>query len=248
MLGSALTREEQRLSRTARYGARTRAKRRIVRAGERQRARLSDEFAERCAAARRACRGVGSVAASRRARHPKRDREGRLGNRRCAACAGSRKRRRGRAAAAPLAAELAAGRLQELYLATVAPASELTVRSSAPAVYPPEALERGTEGWVDLEFVVDRAGQPRNLVVQRASPPGQFDAAALAAVGQYRYVPFEHDGRVYERRIRLRVRFQLQSGAARVSRAARSTAILPTCSSRSPCRTGLAAAPIRRAR
>ena len=116
----------------------------------------------------------------------------------------------GPAVAAPLAAELAAGRLQELYLATAAPASELTVRSAAPAVYPPGALDRGTEGWVDLEFVVDRTGQPRNLVVQRASPPGQFDAAALAAVGQYRYVPFERDGRVYERRIRLRVRFQLE--------------------------------------
>jgi TonB family protein len=116
----------------------------------------------------------------------------------------------GPAAAAPHAADLAAGRLQELYLATAAPASELTLRSSAPVVYPVEALERESEGWVDLQFVVDRAGQPRDLVVLRASRPGQFDAAALAAVGQYRYAPFEHDGRVYERRIRLRVRFQLE--------------------------------------
>jgi TonB family protein len=116
----------------------------------------------------------------------------------------------GATAAAPLAVELAEGRLQELYLATAAPASELTLRSAAPAVYPPGPLERGSEGWVDLEFVVDRTGQPRNLVVLRASPPGQFDAAALAAVGQYRYEPFERDGRVYERRIGLRVRFQLQ--------------------------------------
>ena len=69
---------------------------------------------------------------------------------------------------------------------------------------------RGIEGWVDLEFVVDRNGQPRNLAVVQASPPGRFDAAALAAVAQYRYVPFERDGRVYERRLRLRVRFQVQ--------------------------------------
>ena len=95
-------------------------------------------------------------------------------------------------------------------MATAAQASELTLRSAAPAVYPPEALQREIEGWVDLEYVVDRSGQPRNLVVVQASPPGLFDAAALAAVAQYRYAPFERDGRLYERRLRLRVRFQLQ--------------------------------------
>ena len=61
-----------------------------------------------------------------------------------------------------------------------------------------------------LELVVDRNGQPRNLTSSHASPPGRFDAAALAAVEQYRYVPFERDGRVYERRLRFRVRFQIQ--------------------------------------
>jgi TonB family protein len=116
----------------------------------------------------------------------------------------------GPAAAAPLQAELAARRLQQSYLATPAPASVLTLVSAAPAVYPPLALERQIQGWVDLEFVVDRDGRPRNLLVREASPPGRFDAAALAAVEQYRYAPFEQDGRVYERLIRLRVRFQLQ--------------------------------------
>jgi len=116
----------------------------------------------------------------------------------------------GSAVAVPLAADLAAGRLQEAYLATAAPASELIVRSAPPAIYPPEALSRQLEGWVDLEFILDREGQPRDLTVTRASPPGRFDAAALAAVAQHRYVPFEFDGRVYERRIRIRVRFQLQ--------------------------------------
>jgi protein TonB len=79
-----------------------------------------------------------------------------------------------------------------------------------PAIYPPDAIERAIGGWVDLEYVVDRTGQPRNLVVVQASPSGRFDAAALAAVEQYRYVPFERDGRVYERRLRLRLRFQVQ--------------------------------------
>jgi TonB family protein len=115
----------------------------------------------------------------------------------------------GAVAAAPLAAELAARRLQQTYLAAAAPASELDLRSSVPVVYPSQAIARGIEGWVDLEFVVDRTGQPRNLAVVQASPPGRFDAAALAAVAQYRYVPFERDSRVYERLLRLRVRFQM---------------------------------------
>ncbi|HVJ29989.1 MAG TPA: energy transducer TonB, partial [Gammaproteobacteria bacterium] len=116
----------------------------------------------------------------------------------------------GAIAAQPLAAELAARRQQETYLAAAAPASVMAIQSSAPAVYPPELLQRGVEGWVELEFVVDRNGRPRNLVVMQASPTGRFDAAALEAVRQYRYVPFEQDGRVYERRLKLRVRFQVQ--------------------------------------
>jgi protein TonB len=116
----------------------------------------------------------------------------------------------GPAAAAPLQAELAARRLQATYLTTPAPASVLRLVSAAPAVYPPDALEREVQGWVDLEFVADRDGRPRNLVVLQASPPGRFDAAALDAVEQYRYAPFEQEGRVYERLVRLRVRFQVQ--------------------------------------
>jgi len=116
----------------------------------------------------------------------------------------------GAIAAQPLASELAARRLQETYLATAAPASVLKAQSSAAPVYPADLLQRAVSGWVDLEFVVDRNGQPRDLVVKQASPAGRFDEAALEAVAKNRYVPFEEDGRVYERRIKLRVRFQVQ--------------------------------------
>jgi protein TonB len=116
----------------------------------------------------------------------------------------------GEAAAAPLATELAARRLQQSFLATAAQVSVLTLQSAVPVVYPPDALEREIQGWVDLEFVVDRNGRTRDLVVTQSSPPGRFDGAAVDAVAQYRYVPFERDGRVYERRIKMRVRFQLQ--------------------------------------
>jgi protein TonB len=116
----------------------------------------------------------------------------------------------GAIAAQPLAAELAARRLQETYLATAAPASVMLVQSSAPAVYPPDLLQRSVEGWVELELVVDRNGVPRDVVAKQASPAGRFEEAAVAAVRQYRFVPFEQDGRVYERRLAMRVRFQVQ--------------------------------------
>ena len=110
----------------------------------------------------------------------------------------------------PLAAELAARRLQETYLATGAPASVMTLQRGVPAVYPPELLARGVRGWVDLEFVVDRDGRTRDVLAMQSSPPDRFDEAAVAAVRQYRYVPFEQDGRTYERRLKMRMRFQVQ--------------------------------------
>ena len=110
----------------------------------------------------------------------------------------------------PLTRELGVARLQREYLARAAPASELNLASYAAPVYPPEALRRQIEGWVDVEFVVDRGGQPRDLVVVQASPTGRFEEAALAAVSKYRYEPFVRDGETYERRVRLRLRFNLQ--------------------------------------
>ena len=124
--------------------------------------------------------------------------------------AGLAKAPAGALAAQPLAAELAARRLQETYLATAAQASTMTLQSGAPAVYPPELLARAVEGWVDLEFVVDRDGRTRDIIVKQGSPPGRFDEAAVEAIRGYRYVPFERDGRTYARRLKMRMRFQVQ--------------------------------------
>jgi TonB family protein len=107
-------------------------------------------------------------------------------------------------------AEVAARRQQASYLAEVAPASELRLVSAPPVAYPEEARANEIEGWVDVEFVVDKAGQTRDGKVIEASRSGTFNAAALAAVAGYRYAPFERDGRLYDRRVRLRIRFALQ--------------------------------------
>lgn len=116
----------------------------------------------------------------------------------------------GAAVADQLMAEFAARKQQERYLATAMPSSELRLVSAPPAVYPADLIQAGVEGWVDVEFIVDAAGNTRDGVVVDARPRNRFDAAALAAVAAYQYAPFQADGRVYERRVRVRIRFVLR--------------------------------------
>jgi TonB family protein len=109
-----------------------------------------------------------------------------------------------------LARDLTVARTQAGFLATATAASELELVEFHPPVYPEPALRHSIEGWVELEFIVDRDGQPRHIVVIDAQPAGRFDLSATDAVARYRYTPFALDGVVYERRVRLRVRFALQ--------------------------------------
>ena len=108
-----------------------------------------------------------------------------------------------------LAGELAVARRQDEFLRTAAPAEELVLVSSRAPVYPINARADGIEGWVELEFIVDREGRPRDVVVTDAVPSGTFDRAAANAVERSRYEPFVVDGVSYERRVRLRTRFAL---------------------------------------
>jgi periplasmic protein TonB len=114
------------------------------------------------------------------------------------------------ALASSLARDMTTAKTQEEYLATPAPASELMLASFVNPVYPADAQVRQIEGWVEVGYVVDRAGLPRDIKVLQSSPPGRFDQAALTAVAKYRYQPFTRDGQVYERRVWLRLRFNLK--------------------------------------
>ena len=112
--------------------------------------------------------------------------------------------------AASLRRGLLVGRTQERYLATAAPGSELANVSYTLPEYPAEARQRDIEGWVDVEFVVDTMGFTRNVTAIASEPAGHFERAAVEAVSGYRYQPFASDGQLYERRIRVRMRFDLQ--------------------------------------
>ena len=75
--------------------------------------------------------------------------------------------------------------------------------------YPERARERGTEGWVDLEFTVTKDGTTRDAVVRAAEPAETFDRAATDAVRRWRYEPRVVNGAVVEQRVETRLRFKL---------------------------------------
>ena len=92
----------------------------------------------------------------------------------------------------------------------VSAASALMLTRSVKPNYPQAALERGTEGWVDLVFTVRTDGTISEVSVTAAEPAGIFEQAAMAAVRRWRYEPVRKDGRAVEQRARLRLRFSIE--------------------------------------
>ena len=67
------------------------------------------------------------------------------------------------------------------------------IHSVAPT-YPHKALAEGLSGSVTVDFMVDVKGEPTELRVVAADPPGIFDQAALEALKHWRYEPFRLEG------------------------------------------------------
>ena len=113
-----------------------------------------------------------------------------------------------------LSAQIMAGRIARPAAAPPPPAvlpesAMRRTRFSAPQ-YPVRARERGTEGWVDIEFTVNKDGTTRDASVKAAEPAGVFDRAALDAVARWRYEPRIVNGSVIDQRVEARLRFQLE--------------------------------------
>ena len=53
--------------------------------------------------------------------------------------------------------------------------------------YPQKALTQRISGSVTVEYVVDTSGEPRDVRVVEATPPGVFDKAAISAVKRWHY-------------------------------------------------------------
>ena len=73
-------------------------------------------------------------------------------------------------------------------------------------LYPPEMAAKDEVGGAILELVIDTAGNVSRLTTLRASHP-EFEAAARAAVGTWKFKPAQKDGKPVETRWRISVVF-----------------------------------------
>lgn len=87
--------------------------------------------------------------------------------------------------------------------AAVAGSPPRALYTAAP-VYPPVAQANGVEGRVVIEFALSAAGVPKDLAVVGAGH-GQFDAAALRAMSQWRFAPPATSGRRYRQTFAFRL-------------------------------------------
>lgn len=77
--------------------------------------------------------------------------------------------------------------------------------------YPPRALNRGIEGWVQVQFTITEQGTVTDAVVVDSSPPNIFDEAALRAIARWRYNPRVEEGVAMERKgMQTIIRFSLE--------------------------------------
>ncbi len=78
-----------------------------------------------------------------------------------------------------------------------------------PPDYPENALTQHVSGSVTVAFTVDINGEPRDIHVVEATPPGVFDRAAVAAIRHWRYAPTIVNGKAVEVPARTLMRFEL---------------------------------------
>ena len=77
--------------------------------------------------------------------------------------------------------------------------------------YPPRALSRGLEGWVQVQFTITPTGMVKDPIVVNAEPKNIFDDAALKAIARWRYNPKVEGGVAVERvGVQTIIRFQLE--------------------------------------
>lgn len=82
-----------------------------------------------------------------------------------------------------------------------------------PAEYPPERLARGETADVACQIDIDEQGAVTSVVVEKGAAP-DFDAAAVAALRQFRFSPAELDGKPAAVRIRYVYHFVLERKVA----------------------------------
>jgi protein TonB len=77
--------------------------------------------------------------------------------------------------------------------------------------YPPRALSRGIEGWVQVQFTITAAGTVKDVKVVDADPDNVFEDSAVRAVARWRYNPKVQEGVAVERvGVQTVIRFEIE--------------------------------------
>ena len=95
----------------------------------------------------------------------------------------------------PLMCSLVLGLLASCTLQQTDNQSLQLVKGSAP-VYPEDLRVKGVGGKVTVQYDVTPQGLGVNAQVVASEPPGLFDAAALEAVGSWRFRPQVRNGQI----------------------------------------------------
>ncbi len=86
---------------------------------------------------------------------------------------------------------------------------DMVVKSVTPE-YPDKAQRRQIEGFVDLHFTANEAGEVVDISVVKAEPADMFDDAAIRALKRWKFKPLMIDGEAVSQRLALRMRFAMQ--------------------------------------
>jgi protein TonB len=95
------------------------------------------------------------------------------------------------------------GPIPEVDVAALKPVKPLSPQ------YPSDALAAGTQGWVDLAFVVTSEGKVGTITIIDSEPHRVFDRAAREALARTHYQPIMQNGRAITVSSKIRVTFRL---------------------------------------
>ena len=79
---------------------------------------------------------------------------------------------------------------------------------TSPPEYPPDAVRKHQEGWVEVEFTVMPDGSVANATVVNANPARIFNSAALRAVERWTFKPRTDNGTPTQEKMRRRIEFK----------------------------------------
>ena len=90
----------------------------------------------------------------------------------------------------------------------ITPLSALEFRRFVEPQHPPWSVAGNTDGWVDVNFGIDKKGKTVDIWVVDSEPAEMFDQAALSAVRRWRFEPYLVDGQATATDSGVRLRFK----------------------------------------